>query len=279
MARRLFALLALPLAACSTGRAPDGPAPSADVAALANVWAGLDGAAAALSGREPDVCGGAFGTWFTDFGVRGLACLAAQAESPGAVLGRAPVAPFHRGPHTASAAAVRLDLDAPRAFGHYDPAFVRWLVGAGVPDADDAAVVALTKPVYDRRLARLARVYWLTRRDLERGGFPAKAPPGPAAQYAAFLDGAAVPAGAEGRDADGTPNGGFSVFAFTPTSERLLPDVGLPVENEWTVTYEANTAYGFWLRRRADGTEGLWHDGLRRLLRTYDAGWLARTGG
>ena len=40
--------------------------------------------------------------------------------------------------------------------------------------------------------------------------------------------------------------------------------------------YEADTAFGFWLRRRGDGTQGHWRDGLERLLATYDGEWLVR---
>ena len=245
------------------------PSPSPGAADLADVWAGLDEAAAGLAGRGPDVCAGPFGTWFPEWGARGLACVAAQVVDPASFLGRAPVAPFESGPHQATEAAVRLDLTS-RSFGHYDPAFVRWLVEAGVPDG--AATRQLAKPIYDRRLARLARVYWLAHRDLARDGFPDDVPAGPLAAYAAYLDGGPADDGVGGGDT-------FAVFAFTERSEALLPDIGLPVENDWTVKYEANTAYGFWLRRRSDRTHALWLDGLRQLLEAFDAGWLAAHGG
>ena len=75
------------------------------------------------------------------------------------------------------------------------------------------------------------------------GGFTALA--GPAARYAAF------PAVAD-------PAAEFSVFASTGQSKRLVPDVGVSVSNGWTLTCEGNTAYGFWLRRRADGAHAEW---------------------
>ena len=81
---------------------------------------------------------------------------------------------------------------------------------------------------------------------------------------------ATVPAGAEAYE-----SAGFSVFAFTDRSETLLPEIGLSVGNEWELKYEANTAYGFWLRRRADGTHADFRDGLRDLLSALDAEWLA----
>lgn len=262
---------ALVLAGCSgtAGGSPGFSPPAAD-AALADVWAGLD------EGRRQadaaDACERPYGTYFADFGVRGLACAAAQVVPATALVGRAPVAPFRSGPHAVSGQAVRLDLDAENTFGRYDPAFVRWLVEAGIPDGRAARTLA--RPVYDRHLRRLARVYWLAHADLAAAGFPRATPPGRPAQYAAYLDGGPIPDGAEGYE------GGFAMYAFTERSRTLLPAVGLaPGENEWEAIYEANTAYGFWLRRRVDGTRALWHDGLAELLGAFDADWLAAHGG
>lgn len=269
---RLFlVLLVVALAGCagSSNGSPGFASPASD-AALADVWAELDeGMQMAAVG---DACVRRYGTYFPDFGVRGLACAAAQVVPATTLAGRAPVAPFRQGPHAVSDRAVRLDLTAENTFGHYDPVFVRWLVEAGVPDGQTARTLA--QPVYDRHLARLARVYWLTHADLAAAGYPEETPEGALTAYAAYLDGGPIPDGMEGYE------GGFAVYAFTDRSQRLLPEVGLaPGENEWEATYEANTAYGFWLRRRADGTHAIWHDGLRDLLGAFDAGWLAAHGG
>ncbi len=261
------------LAACSGPR--EAP-PDAAEAALLDVWGGLDAASATRAGQDLP-CADAFGTWFEEFGVRGLACVASAVVAPEALVARAGVAPFRSGPHAATAETLALDLNAERGFGHYDPAFVQWVVENGVVGEGNPAVRALMQPGYDRHLRRLARLYWLTYADMAADGFPASTPAGILSDYAAFLEGGPIPEGAEGYGADGTPSG-FSVFAFTARSERLLPRLDLPLGNEWEAKYEANTAYGFWLRRRADGTLATWHDGLRRLLRTYDADWLAARG-
>ncbi len=273
-ARCLFAAVVLLAAAgCARQAVPDArladPSPER-AAALLDVWAGFDDASAGLAQRETEVCGPAFATWFADFGVRGLACVAAQIVTPTDLIERTLIEPFLSGPHTATAQQVRLDLDATRAFGHYDPAFVEWLVENGIPDGDNATIRAFTKSVYDRRFRRIARIYWLTYTDLDADGFPASTPDGPLADYAAFLDGGP----AQASESYGSDDG-FSVFAFADRSETLLPQIGVNLDNEWTAKYEANTAYGFWLRRRADGTLSLWHDGLRHLLQTYDAAWLS----
>jgi hypothetical protein len=98
---------------------------------LVDVWADLDEGAARLAGQgracEP------WGTWFPDWGVRGLACTAAQVRAPGTLVALAPAAPFRSGPHVATAESVALDLRADRAFGRYDPLFVRWIGDAAIP--------------------------------------------------------------------------------------------------------------------------------------------------
>lgn len=271
---RSLALFVLCLLVGCAGASPAGDAPGERAARL--VWAGLDDAAARFveqGDRGPaldtvETCDGPFGTWFADFGVRGLACTAAQVVPPTTLLGLAPTQPFDSGPHMASSDGLDLDLTSDRAFGHYDPAFVRWAWSAAVPDG--AAERALIRPIYRRHVARLARIYWLTHEDLVAGGFPEATPAGPLADYARFLDGGPVPAGAEAYE-----SAGFSVFAFTDRSETLLGEIDMTVGNEWELKYEANTAYGFWLRRRADGTHGDFRDGLRDLLSALDAEWLA----
>jgi hypothetical protein len=264
MRSRLLVLLPLlSLAACGGARTgSDGPP------ALLDVWTGLHGAAAQLA-QQGIPCDAAWDTWFEEFGVRGVACVAATVVAPTEVVARAGVRPYVSGPHVVTADAFALSLTSERAFGHYDPDFVAWVVEHGVVGEGRPEVRALTQPVYDRYLRRLARLYWLAYADMAADGFPDRAPAGLLAGYAAFLDGGPIPEGAEGYE------GGFSVFAFSGLSEGLLPRLGFAPENEWEAKYEANTAFGFWLRRRADGTAARWHDGLRRLLATYDAGWLA----
>ena len=259
--RRLvpLALAAALLAACGGARST---ADEDALPALLDVWAGFEAAYDTLT-RQHIPCDEAWGTWFEEWGVRGVACVAAYVAAPTEVIARAGVAPFVSGPHVATAEGFDLDLGAARAFGHYDPAFVRWVVENGAPEAN-----AVTRPVYDRYLRRLARIYWLAYADMAADGFPQTAPPGILTGYAAFLDGAPAPE-------EAAYEGGFTVFAFTDLSEGLLPRLDVGMVNEWEAKYEANAAYGFWLRRRADGTVALWYDGLRRLLEAYDAGWLA----
>ena len=268
--RRLAPLvLILAVGACAGAR-PAGGEPPASLAAL---WATLGEAFGALAALDTP-CAEPFGTWFEEFGVRGLACVGAQATDASLLVAQAGGTVYTAGPHRVTEEVVALDLDAQRDFGRYDPVFVDWAVEHGVVGAERPLLRQALQPTYDAYVRRLARVYWLAHADLAADGFPASVPAGPLADYAAFLEGGPVPEGMESYGLDGDRNGGFSVFAFTGRSEGLLPRLGLDVANDWEVKYEANTAYGFWLRRRADGTQARWREGLERLLAVYDAAWL-----
>ena len=263
-ARRGFILaLLVCLSACSGP-----PNEAVTQPALQDVWVGLDDASESLAARDSHLCESAFGTWFTDFGVRGLSCVGANAIDPGIWVGWV-VGAFESGPHFADGESFRLDLTNKRDFGHYSQDFVDWFINNGNVGAGRPVMRALTQPIYNKYIRQLARIYWLSYEDMEADGFPSSTPAGILSDYANFLEGGPIPEGAEGYE------GGFSVFAFTGISEGMLPRIGLRIDNEWEAKYEANTALGFWLRRRVDGTLVQWRAGLERLLQTYDGEWLA----
>ena len=262
----------LPLAGCS---AP--PSDASGPPALLDLWTGLDAARDAVDAADglatsdgDDPCSETFGTYFTDFGARGLACVADRAVPLGQALSRFRGAVYASGPHSLQGGTLRPDLLSDD-FGHYNPDFVEWVVENGVIGEDDPAVRALAAPIYRRHLQRLARVYWLTYQDLAADGFPAQTPSGAPEAYASYLASGVVPEA--GRE-EYYP--GFTMTAFSERNDAIGERLSGPGRAEYySALYEANTAVGFWLRRRADGTLGTFHDGLRRLLATYDADWLA----
>ena len=269
MRRGTLALLVL-LVGCAGPRLV--PARTPELTAL---WSALgaepdetDGSGGLMSA---DACNAAFGTYFSHFGLRGLACTAAAAEPLGAVATAAGVPVFVSGPHAPGPAGLGLDLTSIRTFGHYNPAFVAWAVENGIPGEGNAAARMATQGVYDAHLSRLARVYWLVYGGLAADGYPARVPVGPLKDYQVFLRGGPAGAGAD------EYNPGFSPYAFDARSERIPGALGIPASDMdyYSALYEANTAAGFWLRRAEDDTQAAFHDGLRRLLTTYDAAWLA----
>ncbi len=266
---RLAPALSLLLVIGCAGPPAGGSVPAGSGDALVDLWAAVgEGVPAVGEGYER--CLDRFETYNPDFGVRGLACAVSAALPLPAVVGRAPVVPFRSGPHRVTAEGVAFDFasTAEPRFGRYDLAFVRWAVGNAIPEG---AARPVAQPVYDRHVRQVARMYWLTHRDLVGKGYPASLPAGPLADYAAYLRGAPPSA-----DASVPAYGpGFSVTAFNDESRALLPDLGLRLSNEYTAIYVGNAAYGFWMRREADGTRDLWHGGLRDLLTALDADWLA----
>lgn len=176
---------------------------------------------------------------------------------------------FVASPHSVNAETVSLNFNSNRGFGHYNAEFVDWVVENGVVGEGRPALRAATQPIYDAYVKRVARIYYVAYQDLAAAGFPQTTPEGIVRDYARFLEGGAVPESNERRF------GSFSTLAFDSLSERLLPDIQMPINNEYHATYDFGIAFGFWVRRRADGTQQHWHDGLVRLLETYDGAWLA----
>ena len=262
---RWFPLVAAFTVAACSGSQPPGSDESPE---LIDVWGGYD--AAFTDRSEQDIpCSETYGTWFEDFGARGVACVASGVVEPNAFVARSGVEAFRSGPHRADGQVVRLDLNnTTSSFGQYNPEFVSWVVENAVVGEGRPEIRMLTQPVYDRHFQRIARVYWVTYADMAADGFPRSVPAGILSDYADYLDLGRIPDGAEGYE------GGFSVFAFTELSEGVVGRLGPGMADSWSAKYEGNTAFGFWIRRRADGTVGQWHEGLRRLLATYDADWL-----
>ena len=268
-------LLAVIAAGCGAPRpvataVPVSEAPRVASDAGAPLWAALDRTRATPDETGPD-CLATFGTYGWGFGLRGLACDAA-ATPLGPLAAAAGVPVFLDGPHAPGSEGLGLDL-ASRRFGHYNPAFVQWAVDAAV-GADGPVARAAVQPVYRRAVQRLARVYWLTYAGLAADGFPRTTPAGFEKDYVVYLRGG--PTGAGGDEV----YPGFTMTAFNERTRSVPEALGIGLDDlEWfEAQYEANTAVGFWLRRREDGTLDAFHDGLRRVLATYDADWLSQQG-
>lgn len=167
-------------------------------------------------------------------------------------LARVPV--FLSGPHTTDT----LDLNSPNSFGHYNPAFVQFLIDHTVSERGSVAQRA-TQPAYDRHLKPLAQIFWLTLGKIK-------------AEPACFEREKKAYQRAIQRKAAGYYERWFYFMnpAFcgkVQRTERYLMDHGFDGGVDGNVT---KTVVGFWLRRSMDGTFDAFATGLQKLVRAYD---------
>jgi hypothetical protein len=175
---------------------------------------------------------------------------------------------FQSGPHSDAA----VDLHSPTRFGHYNPAFVRWLGQALVPHTDDKAFLAATQALYQKYLQPLARIYYVTYLKLQSNRN--------------YLEGekrsliAMMGSGAKRKKS--VTEGWYEKYALFMNPEfyahahdrndSYLMDHGF--DGGWDCNL-VKTAVGFWIRRSLDGSDGEFIADLRALLAVYDPGFLA----
>ncbi len=165
---------------------------------------------------------------------------------------------YLKGPHMRGA----LNLDAQKAFAHYNPRFVRWLAAA-IPGARNAKVRRALQPAYDKAIKPLARVFWVSGRKLfAHSSFLKK-------EKKRYL----------GLVAAGKASGYYERFfffmnpRFIKTQQRSSSAFSRGFDGgvSGNVT---KTCVAFWIRRSIDGTARAFFDGLTTLLKTYDRRFL-----
>lgn len=223
--------------------------------AVADAWTKLGATTNTCVDGEID-----FDPW-PDGGMRTFWCHA-RSVMPWAVFAKlVPVEPWVSGPHRRWREGA-LSLKEANDFGRYNPKFVRWLVDNAVPASTRPALREQTQPVYDKLVARLARTTFAVWRKLsanpafkkrERALY-AQAIAGKNAEYMYY-----------------DRYGGF-LGKHGLTATRLQD-----FQEDWG-GHDINVqsaAVAFWLRRDMDGTAAIFAEGLQKLLKTYDANWLA----
>jgi hypothetical protein len=258
------------LAACATGRPPEtgneqvldesgeGPEPGPTVW---DVWLMLGGTTNTCDSFD----------YYPDGGMRIFHCHVLSVVDWADILQDAPHPIFLSGPHVDGEIKLRrCRSGAPcaRTFGHYNPAFVGWAGEALIPGAEDDAFRRRTQKLYERYVRNLARTFWGTHLKLLSSPACTK---GELALYQGAMD-----AG----EADhyerwyNFMDPSFCSRAHGPTGDGSGSTTsGFQVNGN-----VAKSTVGFWLRRRIDGTEGLFLKALERLLGAYDAQWLAAQG-
>jgi hypothetical protein len=178
-------------------------------------------------------------TWLPERGWRGL--YADYGITPVFLEAVTGEPPFLSGPHGAE-----MDFRNAGDFGHYNPAFVRRLIGLAETLNGNSTVRALARDFYAGRLAGMAGAY-----------IEAKAIVDAPENAGAIRE---VMAEYEYRiEAGMLEPGGFGNFPYDAQFE-MLHAAG---ESEADF-YELITAIGFWIRRRMDGTEPLFHELMQK---------------
>jgi hypothetical protein len=149
--------------------------------------------------------------------------------------------------------------------GHYNPAFVSWAFSTFVPGRSDSNFRRQTQVRYDTCLAPYSRLAWATLQEI-------KARP----SCSAFLVKQYKTDSSPQRRA---PDGYAWQRQCVAEGETANdPQLLFHPDDEASAATSPDFLIGFWLRREIDGSRPSFEAGLRRLLRTYDAQWLAGFG-
>ena len=155
--------------------------------------------------------------------------------------------PFLEGPHSAD----KLDTRSRFTFGHYNPAFVRWMRDNLIPGADDDEFRWVVEPIYNRYFRDTARMYLLVYLKLQRD------------QGYVVREAAALVQKMENKTLNEYYPWEYSDFIGDQEIRRHFAG-----DFYWgNVT---GCAVAFWLRRHIDGTDGEFFKGLKKLMLAHD---------
>jgi hypothetical protein len=173
---------------------------------------------------------------------------------------------FAKGPH----APENLQLGAASDFGHYNPAFVRFLVDKAGPSEHGSAAQKATQAAYDSNLKPLAHIFWRTyakaqgdkecfaREKTAYGDLIAKKklPKDYYERWFYFMN-------------------PYFCDKGTPKTSNFYTENAFDAGVDGNVT---KTVLGFWLRRSLDGTMDAFAEGLKKLLASYEPELIAAAG-
>lgn len=236
-------------ATVSTETSGQGGAVNGQAVALArDVWTALD--------RTSNTCEDLF-DYFPTGGIRIFACHVFSVASFEQIASVSGLSPFVSGPHTQG-----LDFTSSSDFGHYNPAFVRFVADHAVPAAEDPTFRAATQAHYDTYVRPLARILHATHEKLANNPGCAEAELGDYAQ-----------AIGNGYTTDYVEPWYYFMNPLYCANRRADYDFYTNTQGEPDGGYDGNvtkTAVGFWLRRSLDGTDDLFFQALVRLMDAYE---------
>jgi hypothetical protein len=203
--------------------------------------------------------------YFPEGGMRIFACHLKSLTSLEFLQEASGLVVFKKGPHKG----IRLKLDHRHQFGHYNEAFVLWMVEHLVPGAEDASLRKATQAHYDKYVKPLATIFYATWQKAKKhaGCFQREVE-----RYRSLMEQEKLPEMYYERfffwmnpDFCTHADGGFDYF----------------YKHGFDGGYSGNvvkTCIAFWIRRTIDGTADEFYRGLLKLLKTYDPG-LLKVGG
>ncbi|MEM7104105.1 MAG: caspase family protein [Bacteroidota bacterium] len=169
---------------------------------------------------------------------------------------------FTEGPHSEIG---DFDLQA-KAFGYYNPEFVKWAKDNVLPAKNNAFLKKVTQPFYNKYLRDMARTYYLTYEQLERKPDLCK---NVQKDYLTYLQTGKIP----NNKWPGYESGGLffeSQIGIWPFPDEISEKAGIEVNNPY---YHWVVSLGFWIRRHIDTTALTFKEIMDDLLRTYDTDW------
>lgn len=218
--------------------------PSTSPKTLTDVWLNLENFY-----QNTDINCESEQTWLPEYGMRGFYCHIKNGFNFAQLQSLVDMPIFLSGPHQNQ----QLDLTARYSFGHYNPAFIHWLGNNIIPENPSPEFLQTTQAFYIAYIQSLARTYYLVYRILQLNPDYKEAEK---QRYAQLIQSQELP-------------------EFYSTSNYFdmqsnYAELAQYAEIEFTVA----SAMTFWLRRLMDGTAGDFILVLKKLLKTYDVGFL-----
>ena len=170
---------------------------------------------------------------------------------------------FTKGPHSVDT----LKLDAASDFGHYNPAFVRFLIDKAGPSEHGSAAQKATQPSYDALLLPLAEIFWKTyaKSQADKECFAREK-----AAYGDLIAKKKLPKDYYER---------WFYFMNPYFCDRgAAHNFNFYSDNAFDAGVDGNvtkTVLGFWLRRSLDGTMDAFAEGLKKMLASYEPALIA----
>ncbi len=193
--------------------------------------------------------------YFPNGGIQNFWCHRPADITMAAVRQLAGVDIFSSGPHKED-----LLLTATNDFGHYHPAFVRWLVDRAGPSPRGSVAQRATQKAYDAHLKPLAEIFWATlgkalqnRECFEREK----------SAYAGLITQKKLPKDYYER---------WFYFMNPYFCEKPKKSEDFMMKNGFDAGVDGNvtkTVVGFWLRRSIDGTMDTFAEGLKKVMASY----------